>query len=439
MGRQGRILPDELYDAIVEDLKNGVSQLTIAKNRKVSTSTVWRIKNKERGNIDSREAILDSRPETKLTKVYKTNSTLVEATSLDITNVDELVEYAKIDLKKWDIIEQRVGTWDVTYKDKDGKGHRATNYQIKIKLNPKHPKIIGYEDILEQMKDYSFIVPKITHPKPRQGEERMLEISIFDIHFGMRCYVPGADKSWSIEEARELTLNTLEKIIMASESYAPFDYILFPMGNDFYHCDNVFHTTTAGTGQPEADSWQHVYVEGEKLAIAMVERVKKIAPVKIKMVSGNHARQSEFTLGRFLKAYYHNDSNIEIDASSSPYKFERYGINLIGYEHGHSVKQIRLAALMANECREDWAKTSYREWHLGDQHRKGSSKPSALEEQGVSVEFLPGLTPPNEWHRLKSFNWQKRGAMGFVWNKDTGPEARLQVNLDSYTGNFMGE
>jgi hypothetical protein len=35
-----------------------------------------------------------------------------------------------------------------------------------------------------------------------------------------------------------------------------------------------------------------------------------------------------------------------------------------------------------------------------------------MEEQGGSVEYLPGLTPPNEWHRIKSFNWQKRAGMG---------------------------
>ena len=156
------------------------------------------------------------------------------------------------------------------------------------------------------------------------------------------------------------------------------------------------------------------------------------------MVAGNHARQSEYTLGRFLSAYYRNDKNVTIDASASPYKFEHYGVNLIGFEHGHSIKQqVRLAALMANECRDAWAQTVYREWHLGDQHRKGSSKPSVHEEQGVSVEFLPGLVMPNEWHRLKSFNWQKRMGMAFIWDKEAGPTMRLQANINSYTHKLM--
>ena len=92
---------------------------------------------------------------------------------------------------------------------------------------------------------------------------------------------------------------------------------------------------------------------------------------------------------------------------------------------------------MANECRDIWQETVYREWHLGDQHRKGSAKPSMHEEQGVSVEYMPGLVVPNEWHRLKSYNWQKRGALAFVWDKTAGPIARLQVNINSYTGKIM--
>jgi hypothetical protein len=95
---------------------------------------------------------------------------------------------------------------------------------------------------------------------------------------------------------------------------------------------------------------------------------------------------------------------------------------------------------MANETRlNHWQNARYCEWHLGDQHRKGSGRPTAMTEQGVGIEFLTGLTPANEWHRIKTFNWQPRGAVAYIWDHDSGPEARLHVNLDSYTGKPMGE
>lgn len=221
----------------------------------------------------------------------------------------------------------------------------------------------------------------------------------------------------------------------------PFERIIWPFGHDYLHTDIVHNTTTAGTLQPEAEAWHHVYLEGEKLAIAMAERMRKVAPLEIYAVPGNHDRQSSFTLGRLLAARYYNAKDVTVHCTGDPFSFHSFGVCLTGFEHGHSIRQtVRLAALMANETRlKGWQQARYCEWHLGDQHRKGSSKPQMFEEQGVSVEFLPGLTPINEWHRLKGFNWQKRAGAAFVWDHDAGLTDRYFVNIDNYTEQIMGK
>jgi hypothetical protein len=268
----------------------------------------------------------------------------------------------------------------------------------------------------------------------------MLEISVVDPHLGMQCYAPGADHNYTIELAKQLYSWAISELCALAVNYGPVDEILLPIGNDFLHAEpmalakGVGHATAGGTVQPEMLAWHHVYVEGEKLLREAILFLSGIAPVHVLVVPGNHDRYSAFTLGRVMEAYFHNDKNVTVEADPSPYKFKRFGVNLIGFEHGHSVAAVRLAALMANERPQDWAETRYREWHLGDQHRKGSSKPSMLEEQGVSIEYLPSLVAPNEWHRIKSFNWQKRGAMAWLWDYHYGPLSRLQVNIDSYSG-----
>lgn len=264
---------------------------------------------------------------------------------------------------------------------------------------------------------------------------RELEVCIMDPHFGMQCTAPDSDHPWSMEEASDTCLWAIDNLLAKALHYAGnYSRIIMPFGNDFLHADNIYHTTTKGTNQPEMLSWHDSYKRGIDLAIRMVDLLRNVAPVKIYQIPGNHSVHSDYTMGLILQAYYHNDPNVEVDASSSPYKFHRFGKNLIGYEHGHSVSTIRLAALMANERPKDWSETSFREWHLGDQHRKGSSVPAALEEQGVSVEYITGLTPPNYWHRVHAFNYQKRGAVAYVWNEESGQEARFNCNLDPYTG-----
>lgn len=315
-------------------------------------------------------------------------------------------------------------------------------HQAKGTFAPPHPGKAVIEDLLKSLESKSPVVPAIHNKLSRRPGEprRMLEISIMDPHVGLQCFAPEADMDYDLDTAEQLYMWAVKELAVLGGAYGGVEEILFPIGNDYLHAEpmalnkGIGHTTSAGTIQPEMMAWHEVYMRGEELLRRAILFLSQIAPVTVVNIPGNHDRFSSFTLARVMHAYFANNENVTVDASPSPYKFKRYGVNLVGFEHGHSVAQVRLAALMANERPKDWAETKYREWHLGDQHRKGSSKPSMLEEQGVSVEYLPSITAPNEWHRLKSFNWQKRGAMAWVWDYDYGPVARLQVNIDSRTG-----
>lgn len=403
----------------------------------------------------------------KVLKTVKKNDLTLNYIGEKISTPEDLIKDAEIDLEVWEEVERSINNWEVAGKlnlgqevktlkrQRQGKTTSTEEHlawkpqslwksplrQIKIRFRKKSNERLAIQALLKRMESGSPVVPRFKFPKAKkQGFRRELEISIMDPHFGLQCFPPGADRAWSLDDCESIVMWAIEGLIRQAESYFPVERIIMPFGNDFMHCDNIHHETTAGTSQPESVAWHHVYERAEVLAIGMVDRLKEVAPVQIYEIPGNHDRQSAFTLARVLRAYYHQDKNVEVDASASPYKFHHFGCNLIGFEHGHSVATIRLAALMANEAPDAWAATKggYREWHLGDQHRKGSSKPSVMEEQGVSVEFLPGLTPPNEWHRTKSYNWQKRGAMGWVWDHDHGPIARVQVNLNSFTGKPSG-
>lgn len=375
------------------------------------------------------------------------DSIIIDYVGTHIQTPEQLIEESEIDLNIWEVAEVNINNWEVGGKinqnrqDEEGKTSAEQRLwkmplkQIKIKLRRKSNEKLALESLLDIIGDKSKQVPLIKRAnRPNKPHKRSLEISIMDPHYGLQCYKPSSDMQWSLEECEEICMWAIEDLIKKAQSHGPFEEIIFPFGNDYMHHDNMNHETTRGTSQPEGLSWSYIYERAEILAINMVERMKQEATVRVVSIPGNHDHHSAYTLARVLNAYYRNDQNVIVEADSSPYKFVRYGVNLIGFEHGHHISNIRLPALMANERPDDWAQTIYREWHLGDQHRKGTGKPSSMEEQGVSVEYLPALTPPNQWHKLKGFNWQKRGAMAFVWDYHTGPEARLQSNIDTYTG-----
>jgi hypothetical protein len=379
----------------------------------------------------------------------------------NIRTLEDLLAYTKVDLSVWEVEKHVVNKWEVVMREpattifnKDGSplisgkdGAMATLwtrksripvheqlYQIKAWLRRKDPIVRGTELLLKAISEKAPLlnIPSIRKFKLKQ--RRALEVCVMDPHIGLLCENPQADSPWNLKLSASMIMSAIDDLIDKTKTFGPFEQAFMPFGNDFVHSDNVDHTTTAGTAQPEAISWHKVYDYAERVAIEMVSRLRAVAKtVYIYEVPGNHSRMADFTLARLLKAYFRRDAGVIVDASSSPYKFHRFGTNLIGYEHGHSVKPIRLAALMAHERRQDWAETEYREFHLGDQHRKGSSKPSMLEEQGVSVDYIPGLVAPNEWHRLKAFNHQQRGAMAFVWDYKSGPIGRFQFNIGQYS------
>lgn len=372
------------------------------------------------------------------------NGLAIDYLGTRITTEEDLLKDSGVDMELYEVERCVINNWEVAgskkNKDKDDSLWKTGLRQIKITLRRKKNVEIGMERLLKRIEGSSPVMMPIKYPKKKKGTpRRALEVSIMDPHYGMMCFQGDSDHSWDLEKCEQLCMWSIDTLLADAAAHGPFEEIVFPFGNDFLHHDNLEHTTTRGTPQPEGLSLMHVYERSIQLAVTMVERLAEVAPVKIIQVSGNHDQLTSFTLGHVLKAYYRNDPNVSVDVSPSPYKFWRFGTNLLGLDHGHHVKPPRLAALMAHECKDHWADTTFREWHLGDQHRKGSAKPITMEEQGVSVEYLPALTPPNAWHRLKGFNWQQRGAMAFVWDADLGPKARLQVNLNSYTGKPTGE
>ena len=431
---------------ILQDKKLNAKVKQFNEDRKEEEATASEAKRKEKKTGRSQKPFETTEVEND--KDEDKGTSVITTRSLDVKTIEDALRIAEVDRDVWEVERSKVNSWEVTIGKRStgtGQPETYTNFQVTVWLRRIAGPVLALREILDKIESKSPVCPKIRYPtesilasKKASGVQRELEISLSDIHLGLRAFAGDSDVDWNIFDAEAMTMEVLEKLLILAEPYGPFERVILPFGNDFLHSDNVYNTTTAGTIQPEADAWKHSLIRGEYLAIAMIDRLLKVAPVKVYSVPGNHAMHTEISMARTLFAWYHNNENVDIDAGFSSFKFHDYGVNLIGFEHGHSIRQtLRLAGLMANSCRLLWEKARYCEWHLGDQHRKGSGRPSTMAEQGVSVEFLPSLVPANSWHKIHAFNYQKRAGMAFVWDKTAGPIARVQANIDSYTSKIM--
>lgn len=339
----------------------------------------------------------------------------VRATSRSQSLAALLVD-AEVDLNVWRVKRWIANMW--------GKPDNPM-WQVKAWLERITEEERTLEELIARLEDKSPVVAETFRPIYSKKQKLALEISIADPHFGLRAFRGPSGADYNFETAARLYKTSIELLLERAGNLGLIEQICFVTGNDFIHADNVFHTTTAGTHQPEMDSWHETFMRAEELLISTILGLSRICPVHVVMVPGNHARQSEFAMGRILKAYFHKNDTVTVDAGPEPYKFWDYGCNLVGFDHGHSIKATRLASLMANERPQLWAHTWNREWHCADQHRETPM----FSEFGVNIKYLPSMVTWNEWHKIKGFSWAHRASLGFLYDYERGLISTPQVNV----------
>ena len=281
------------------------------------------------------------------------------------------------------------------------------------------PKLL--DKIKGLIKNYSPQYPKIERTKG----EHLLVINPADIHIGKLAVDLETGEDYNSKIAYNRVLEGVKGLISKSQGFS-FDKVLFCVGNDVLHIDNVYNTTTAGTSQ-DADGkwWQHFEI-ALKLYVKCVEILRLIAPVDVIHCMSNHDYQSGFHLAHSLKAWFRKAEDIKFDISVSHRKYYKYGKNLIGLEHGDGAKMDKLPMLMANEKPKEWSETKYRYWYLHHIHHKVKYKwLDSKNYIGVSVEYMRSPSGTDSWHNRKGYTGVQKAVEGFIHSKKSGQIARL--------------
>lgn len=281
------------------------------------------------------------------------------------------------------------------------------------------------DDILKQLKVKSPKVPKLKYNKVKA--KNMLEVFVPDIHFGRSVWgeETGKGVNYDMQIAEKVTQLAIESILDRVD-LKQVGRILFPLGNDFYNVDGANLATTKGTPQVNDPHWRRTFANGVVLAIRMIQRLRKIAPVDILMVEGNHDKNALFYLGTALAYNFTNDKNITVDNRPTERKVYTWGDAAIGFFHGE-MKHLDGIDKFNNEFRDTFARAKYKEIHAGHIHherilRAKTQRMTYLSEEREQVMFrnIRALTPTDAWHFNKGFTGASRGSEGFLWNKDEG-------------------
>ena len=253
----------------------------------------------------------------------------------------------------------------------------------------------------------------------------LLVINPADIHIGKYANGVETGSEYDVETACMRVLEGLEGLVAKSEGFE-IEKILFCIGNDVLHIDNVYGTTTKGTYQDTDGKWWEHFEIGLALYVRCVEILREIAPVDVIHCMSNHDYQSGFHLAHALKSWFRKDKRITFDVGVAHRKYYQYGTNLIGLEHGDGAKMDSLPLLMAQEKPEMWSSTKYRYWYLHHLHHKVKHKwRDAKDFIGVTVEYMRSPSGTDSWHNRKGFSGVLKAVEGFIHERNSGQVARL--------------
>jgi len=350
-----------------------------------------------------------------------------------IKTLEKLLEICEVDTDKWEVEKYEARTWNAFYKD-DARNRAVTVPMFSISARFKPRDGIEFKNVInraiENMEKHS---PTYTNIPKRSvlpsNEQHLLELYLPDLHLGLLSWKKETGENYDSEIAIQRYTDAIDNLLKRSQIFG-VEKTLLVVGSDFFHTDKYFEgkggTTTAGTPQDVDSRRDKMIQRGCDLMVDTIDRILGVSPVDVVVVPGNHDQETSLHLGRYLKAWYRNVNDVSVDAEPKTRKYYNYGNVLLGLAHGQDEKTKDLPLIMATEKPQEWARSTFREWRLGHQHRKKEYQALYVnEEQGVRIRILPALTGVDAWHFKKGYTQNQRGAEAFIWH----PEKGLQVNF----------
>ncbi len=252
------------------------------------------------------------------------------------------------------------------------------------------------EEFIEAIREH--VEPFVYTPNEFDHATRMLEIPLFDMHWGV-----------AFMDYYEPVLNELLDLITSRQ----WDKIVIPFGQDFFHNDSIIKgETTKGTPIEKVDMMRAVK-EGKVFMYALIDTAIQCSnKVEVLYSTGNHDRSISWMFMQVLLERY---GSTIVDDSLEFRKVITYGKNSIMITHGDSKQATakNLAHIFPISFPKEFADAEVREVHAGHLHHEAEA-----DIYGVMVRRLSSGGKVDGWSNKEDFIGTHRRFMIFEWDQN---------------------
>jgi hypothetical protein len=273
--------------------------------------------------------------------------------------------------------------------------------------------------ICEPFKDYADPVAAPDY----SNDDLMCCLVMGDAHFGQHSWRPECGDHFDLEIAERLTFSAVDRLVGLSP--AGSEAVIVNVG-DYFHTDNSSNQTTRSGHQLDVDTrWPNVLSVGIRAMRRCIDRaLEKHSRVRVISALGNHDDHSAVMLSLCLANFYAREPRVTVDPSVGEFNWIRFGSNLIGVTHGHTMKPQRMREVMTVDRARDWGETRHRHIYSGHVHHDSSS-----DSGGCTVETLATLAAKDK-HAARSGYRADRNMKCDVWHREHGRIRRDIVGVE---------
>jgi hypothetical protein len=265
--------------------------------------------------------------------------------------------------------------------------------------------------------------PRIEHT----GEEDADLLTLYtltDYHLGMYAYAKESGEAWDHNIAAELAVAAVDKMMKGSPDSA---LGILNIQGDFMHWDGLDAVTPASKHILDASTrFAHLVDLSLDFIMGAVELLaEKHKAVRVIVCEGNHDMASSLWIRKAIGRIFMKNERITVDDTDFPFYAYLHGDIMIGFHHGHKVKNKSLPALFASEprYRSMWGTATYTYIHTGHYHH---AEQDMSEGGGAIVERHPTLSSRDAYSARGGYtSW--RAAHAITYHNITGECLRVTV------------
>lgn len=235
-------------------------------------------------------------------------------------------------------------------------------------------------------------------PKNYHANDLLAVYPMGDPHIGMLAHAEEAGADFDIKIAERHLCGAVDRLVRTAP---PSRQAVIANLGDFFHADNTLNETMRSKHPLDTDSrWSKVLIAGVRIMKQCIaSALDHHEHVKVINLQGNHDDHSSMFLAVALAEYYSEEPRVEIPVTPAVKQYHHFGRNLIGFYHGHDIKQPDLALNMPVDQPVAWGESDHRYWYCGHVHHD-----SKKEYQSVIVETFRTLAPKDAWAASRGYH-----------------------------------